>query len=104
VQYAVIFEGKKYGDLEVVVPKPKNVKVTTKPKHPRGFFHKHFFPYLKDLQPGKVTTVPLMPGVDTQELRGALAGYTSHHWGNGNSKTKITEQGIQVFRLVAVSV
>lgn len=78
-QFRIILpDGTQYGNLEVRGPKPKKRNL----KHPYGALKAHYFPFVKDLQPGGFVEVPwgaFLPG----PLMSGISAWGCHTWGNG---------------------
>ena len=91
-------EGKEFGALEVVT---KKTPARSPRLYPFGALKNHFSPFVKDLQPGEVATIPAGE-FDLEVLRGSLAGWACKEWGNKSNTTYINRNAgtIEILRLL----
>lgn len=87
--YCVITDdGKRYGALEVVTPRP--AKAATEK---RDFFS-YTNQFLASLKEGETVNVPVLPDHPwtVSELQSNIASYSVRHWGKGNFVTCIVRE------------
>lgn len=95
-QFAVIDpDGQKHGDLEVLPPKPPR-----KPRTNSGIKYKVFYEErVKLIEPSDVIHEFIAPeGIDADNLRSAMCGWCSTHWGNETYSTQVKDGKILLMR------
>lgn len=104
-QFAVIdSDGTKYGTLEIKpVIKGKTLRNRAGNAVPQGYYSQVIKPVLRELQPGTVGEIEVVPGArSTAAFRSAVTGHASALWGSGNYTTHIVRRGskatVQVLR------
>jgi hypothetical protein len=84
--------GNEYGVL-VVAPTKKPINR----KHAYGAMTNYFTPLIKNLAVGEV--ICISPGEFTaKDLQGAISGWASANWGNGNYRTCVSNNEVQILR------
>lgn len=58
VQYAIFAENEKYGELEVIPPKPVRKGISYSDKYGRGVVREYVRPYIENLKVGDVAQIP----------------------------------------------
>lgn len=97
-QYRIVMpDGTHYGTLPYTAPQPEKKRRNL--RHPYGALKGHYFPYVKDLQPGGYVEVPwgaFLPG----PLMSAISAWGCHLWGTGKIITAINrdKKCIEVMR------
>lgn len=92
-QYKIItHDGQEFGSL-AVKPQPK--------RHRTGTDYKSvYFPVINGMQAGDAKVIFPPSGMSKDGLRGAIAGYCSHAWGNGTYITSTAGDGVEVLRVL----
>lgn len=96
-QYAVVYNGEKYGTLELAPP-PK-VRRRGPGRYPRGMTRAHFLPYIGELQPKETAKIPY-GDFDVPTLQCNITAYCSTNWGaKGAMVKRFDDKGeIHVYR------
>jgi hypothetical protein len=97
-EFAVITPtGKKFGNLEVSEQNKRNLK------YPMGTLKNYYHPYLKDLEVGAATFIPVGE-FSADQLQSSLSAWCSTNWGKGTYATRTTERqsglGVEVVRFL----
>lgn len=98
VEYKVICGKDEYGGLDVA-----KTKISKRKKDPlgigRGTMRNYVLPFVKDLQPGDITSIPLNK-YPPESVRGNASSWCSIHWGAGTYTTSINHKNkaIEVYR------
>lgn len=83
-------DGEQYGEL----PKPKITRQKS------GIdFKAIYYPVIGEMQPGDVCSVRAPEGISTEKLRGAMSGFASQNWGNGNHISSIKGDVVEILRV-----
>lgn len=95
-EYKIILpDGAEYGDL-VIQPK----KAKRQFKYPIGEMADHYRPFVKNMKPGEVVSVPLGK-FEAEHLRGTMTGHFAKTWGAGSTMTTINKKAktVEVLRI-----
>jgi hypothetical protein len=88
--------GEEYGNLEVVRPKER-----TRVQHnKRGSLSAVYLPIIQSMQVGDVMVVAVPEGISPEHMRGSMAGYANKNWGSSSAKTCITENTVEILRVL----
>ena len=86
-KYKVILpDGTEHGELVVVQPKQRGKR--QKGPYEYGALRNYFVPIIKDMKAGDACEIPF-DKFDKERLRGAISGWSVHHWGKGSNITTI---------------
>lgn len=77
----------KRGDLEIAKEKTRTRKVDPSLPSPSA----HFKPYLKDLKPGEVASVPIPNDIPVTRLASAMTAFASSTWGKGSYQSCLSK-------------
>lgn len=88
-------DGTEYGELEAALPKRRKFA------NPRGTLKDHFYPFIADMTPGDVRTIPAKE-FGAERIRSSLAGWIATNWGNGAAITSVDRKAntVEVLRVV----
>lgn len=91
--FAIIYNGQKYGELELAMPKPARA--------PRidymGMYN--YMPHLRSLKPGDSVKIPVRQE-HRQGLQSTICSAMSKIYGGGTYMTAVNDNHVEVLRLV----
>lgn len=86
VKYALVdFDGVKHGTLEIApekAPSKRSPSIT-----PYGSLNEYAIPYIVDMVPGEVVTIPETDLFTLRRLQSCISGWTLRVWGEGTATT-----------------
>lgn len=97
ITYKVFTADDEWGDLEVVTEEKKKKKNPT--KYPIGTLRNHFLPYVANLAPDELTTIPA-DKFDLEEVRGSACAWCSVAWGKGSYTSTVNRKTncVEIYR------
>lgn len=101
-EYMIILPGgRTYGTLAAPVPTTTVTRPARKrapPSLPQGTIQSHIRPFLKDLKPGEVVTIPFLDKTTKHQMQASVTAYCANHWGKGSYVSHVGNNGVELMR------
>lgn len=92
-------DGKEYGTLPATAPKAKKERKRSPNMYPLGEIRSHILPYLKDLTPDSIVSIPI-DKYPAENVRGNVCSWCSIHWGKGTYSSTYNKEAktVEIYR------
>lgn len=92
-------EGKEYGTLKAATPKTKKERRRSPNMFPMGEIRSYILPYLKDLTPDNIVSIPVSK-YPAENVRGNICAWCTTHWGKGTYSSTYNKEKktVEIYR------
>ena len=88
-----------YGSLKAVAPKVEKVRTRAASEYPIGEVRNYILPFLENVQPDGVTSVPVGK-YNPENVRGNACSWCTTHWGKGTYSSTYNKEKktVEIYR------